>query len=193
LGALVQMLSGLSKFILRMLGWKVDKNLPSQKKYVLVGAPHTSNWDLPLGLLYMFVQGLRFQWIGKHTIFRGPAGAIFKSIGGIPVDRRVRSGVIAQMGKRFDAHENMILLITPEGTRSRTSYWKTGFYYIALQAKVPITLGYLDYKEKKMGIGCSFFPSGDIEKDIEIVRAFYRSKTGRHPERQGEIRVRAKE
>ena len=186
------MLSVLSKFILRMLGWTLDKNLPSQKKYVLVGAPHTSNWDLPLGLLYMFAQGIRFQWIGKHTIFRGPARAILKSIGGIPVDRRVRSGVIAQMGKRFDAHENMILLIAPEGTRSRTSYWKTGFYYIALQAKVPIILGYLDYKEKKMGIGCPFFPSGDIEKDIEIVRTFYRSKTGRHPELQGEIRVRVK-
>ena len=97
------------------------------------------------------------------------------------------------MSELFDSHENMILAITPEGTRSKTLYWKTGFYYIALHAKVPITLGYLDHKEKKLGVGYSFLPSGDIEKDMEIIRVFYRGKTGRHPEQQGEIRVHPKE
>lgn len=174
-----------------MLGWTLEKNLPSQKKYILVGAPHTSNWDLPLGLLYMSALGLRFRWVGKHTIFRGPTGAILKAIGGIPVDRRIRSGFIDQMVRQFEAHENMILAITPEGTRSKTSYWKTGFYYIALHAKVPITLGYLDYKKKKLGIGYSFLPSGNIEKDMETIRVFYEGKTGRRPELQGEIRVRS--
>jgi 1-acyl-sn-glycerol-3-phosphate acyltransferase len=93
------------------------------------------------------------------------------------------------MSELFDSHEKMILAITPEGTRSKVPYWKTGFYYIALRAKVPITLGYLDYKEKKLGIGYSFFPSGDIEKDMKIVRAFYKGKTGKYPEKQGDIAI----
>ena len=187
------MLAALSKFVLRILGWTLEINLPPQKKYVLVGAPHTSNWDLPLGLLYMSAVGLHFSWAGKHTIFRGPAGTILRSFGGIPVDRRIRSGFIEQMSELFDSHETMILAITPEGTRSKALYWKTGFYYIALNAKVPITLGYLDYKEKKLGVGYSFLPSGNIEKDMKIVRAFYRGKTGRHPEQQGEIAILPKE
>jgi len=187
------MLAVLSKFILRVLGWTLDENLPPQKKYVLVAAPHTSNWDLPLGLLYMSAVCMRFNWLGKHTIFRGPPEKILRSLGGIPIDRRIRSGFIEQMSELFDSHETMILAITPEGTRSKTLYWKTGFYYIALHAKVPITLGYLDYKEKKLGVGYSFLPSGDIEKDMETIRVFYRGKTGRHPEQQGEIRVHPKE
>jgi 1-acyl-sn-glycerol-3-phosphate acyltransferase len=140
----------------------------------------------------MSAVGLRFSWAGKHTIFRGPLRMILRSIGGIPVDRRIRSGFIGQMTELFDSKESMILAITPEGTRSKVPYWKTGFYYIALNAKVPITLGYLDYKEKKLGMGYTFFPSGDIEKDMEIVRAFYKGKIGRHPEHQGEIAVRPK-
>ena len=187
------MLGVVSKFILGILGWTLEINLPPYKKYVLVGAPHTSNWDLPLGLLYMSAVGLRFNWAGKHTIFWGPIGTILKVIGGIPVDRRIRSGLIERMSELFDSRERMILAITPEGTRSKVPYWKTGFYYIALRAKVPIILGYLDYKEKKLGMGYSFFPSGDIEKDIRLVRAFYKDKTGRHPEQQGEIAIRPKE
>lgn len=187
------MSAALSKFILRILGWTLEINLPPQKKYVLVAAPHTSNWDLPLGLLYMSAVNLRFCWAGKHTIFKGPIGTILKSIGGIPVDRRTRSGLIERMAELFDSHKTMILAITPEGTRSKVPYWKTGFYYIALRAMVPITLGYLDYKERKLGIGYSFLPSGDIEKDMKIVRAFYKGKTGRHPEQQGEIAIRPKE
>jgi 1-acyl-sn-glycerol-3-phosphate acyltransferase len=186
------MLAELSKFVLRILGWTLEINLPSQKKYVLVGAPHTSNWDLPLGLLYMSAVGLRFSWAGKHTIFKGPIGTILRSLGGIPVDRRIRSGFIERMSDLFNTRETMILAITPEGTRSKVPYWKTGFYYIALRAKVPIILGYLDYKEKKLGMGYTFLPSGDIEKDMRIVRAFYKGKTGRHPEQQGEIAIRPK-
>lgn len=187
------MLATLSKFVLRILGWTLEINLPPHKKYVLVGAPHTSNWDLPLALLYMSAVSLRFSWAGKHTIFKGPIGTILRAVGGIPVNRRIRSGLIERMSELFDSRETMILAITPEGTRSKVPYWKTGFYYIALRAKVPITLGYLDYKKKNLGMGYSFIPSGDIEKDIKIVRAFYKGKTGRHPEQQGEIAIRPKE
>jgi len=176
-----------------MFGWTVEKDLPLKEKYVLVGAPHTSNWDFPLGILGMLAMGLRFCWVGKHTIFRGPIGLMLKSIGGIPVDRRIRSSFIKQMVELFNTKENFILTIMPEGTRSKTLYWKTGFYYIALDATVPIALGYIDYREKKIGVGYSIFPSGNIEKDIVIIRKFYEGKTGRHPEKQGEIRVRTNE
>ena len=180
----------LSKFILRMFGWMVEKDLPQNKKYVVIVAPHTSNWDFPIGTLGMLVMRLRFRWIGKHTVFRGPVGMFLKWIGGIPIDRSVKSSLIKQMVELFNKQENMILAITPEGTRSKTSYWKTGFYYIALNAKVPIVFGYIDYKEKKLGIANSFFPTGNIENDMEIIRKFYKGKTGRHPEKQGTIKVR---
>ncbi|MBC8379054.1 MAG: 1-acyl-sn-glycerol-3-phosphate acyltransferase, partial [Planctomycetes bacterium] len=132
------MLKLLSKSVLRMFGWTVEKVIPLKEKYVLVGAPHTSNWDFPLGILGMLAMGLRFRWVGKHTIFRGPIGLMLKSIGGIPVDRRIRSSFINQMVELFNAEKNMIIAITPEGSRSKTLYWKTGFYYIALDATVPI-------------------------------------------------------
>lgn len=184
------MLKLLSKSVLRMFGWTVEKVIPLKEKYVLVGAPHTSNWDFPLGILGMLAMGLRFRWVGKHTIFRGPIGLMLKSIGGIPVDRRIRSSFINQMVELFNAEKNMIIAITPEGSRSKTLYWKTGFYYIALNATVPIALGYIDYSEKKIGIGYSLPPSGNIDKDIEIIRKFYEGKTGKYIEKQGEIRVR---
>ncbi len=187
------MLKVLSKFVLRMFGWAVKKDLPLKEKYVLVAAPHTSNWDRPLGILGMSAMGLRFRWVGKHTIFRGPIGLMLKSIGGIPVDRRIRSSFIKEMVELFNAEESMILAIAPEGSRSKTLYWKTGFYYIALDAIVPIVLGYIDHQEKKIGVGYSLFPSGDIERDIEIIGKFYEGKTGRYREKQGEIRVRTKE
>ncbi len=188
-----QVLRVLSKFVLRMFGWMVENDLPLKEKYVLVGAPHTSNWDFPIGILGMLAMGLRFRWVGKHTIFRGPTGLMLKAIGGIPVDRRIRSSFIKRMVALFNAKENMILAIAPEGSRSKTLYWKTGFYYIALDATVPIRLGYLDYREKKIGIGYSLFPSGNIENDMEIIRKFYEGKTGKHREKQGEIRIHIKE
>ena len=186
------MLRVVSEFVLRMCGWTVEQNLPIKEKYVLVGAPHTSNWDFPLAILGMLVMGLRFRWVGKHTIFRGPAGPMLKRIGGIPVDRGIRSNFIKQMVALFNAKENMILTIAPEGSRSKTGYWKTGFYYIAFDATVPIALGYIDHSQKRLGVGYSFLPCGDIEKDIEIIKKFYEGKTGRYREKQGEIRVRTK-
>lgn len=184
----------LSNFILRLFGWTVATDRPLKEKYVLIGAPHTSNWDFPLGLLGMLAMGLRFCWVGKHTLFKGPAGRLFRLIGGIPVDRRkIRSSFIKQMVALFDTRENMILAIAPEGSRSKTLYWKTGFYYIALGADVPIALGYIDYREKKIGIGQILFPSGNIEKDIKRIQKCYEGKTGRYPEKQGKIRVRTRE
>ncbi|MFH1625111.1 MAG: lysophospholipid acyltransferase family protein, partial [Pseudomonadota bacterium] len=163
------MLRVLSKFILRMFGWTVEKDLPLKERYVLVGAPHTSNWDLPLAILGMLAMGLRFSLVAKHTLFKWPIGPLFKAIGGIPIDRRIRTGFVDKMVELFTHREKLILAIIPEGTRSKTPYWKTGFYFIAVKAHVPIALGYLDYGEKKVGVGKLIWPTGSIEKDIEEI------------------------
>ncbi len=176
--------------ILKLLGWQVSFSIPLRDKYVLVGAPHTSNWDFPLGLLGMWACGLRINWVGKHTLFKGPFGPIMRAIGGIPVDRRGSIGFTKKVIEAFASREKFVLALSPEGTRSLTKHWKGGFYHIALAAGVPIALGYIDYPSKRIGIEQMFEPSGDIEADFTVLQEYYRNKIGRRPEKQGPVRVR---
>jgi 1-acyl-sn-glycerol-3-phosphate acyltransferase len=176
--------------ILRLLGWKVEARLPQARKFVLVGAPHTSNWDFILMLLIMNALGLQLNWVGKDSLFNGSFGNLMQRLGGIPVDRSARNGFVDQMVAEFNRREAMILVIAPEGTRGKSEYWKTGFYYIAQGAKVPIALGYVDYAQKIGGIGASLQPSGDIQADMLPIARFYAGVTGKHPQLQGEIRIR---
>lgn len=179
------MLKTLARLILSALGWQLESQLPGEKKYVVIGAFHTSNWDFPVAILGLWALGLKACWVGKHTLFRGPMGPIFKRLGGIPVDRTVHTGFIHRIAELYKTRDEMALTIAAEGTRSRTKHWKTGFYYIALEANVPIALGYLDWGNKKLGVGASLYPSGDIRKDFEIIREFYKDKCGLRPENQG--------
>jgi len=181
------MLKTLSRFILSLLGWQLEANLPSEKKFVIIGAFHTSNWDFVIGILGMWALGLKASWVGKHTLFRGPLGPLFKRMGGIPVDRTLHTGFIRRVAELYQSRHQMALTIAAEGTRSRTEYWKTGFYFIAVEAGVPIALGYLDWGKKKVGIGTTLYPTGDIKRDFEVIRDFYRDKTGLRPENQGPI------
>jgi 1-acyl-sn-glycerol-3-phosphate acyltransferase len=181
------MLKKTAQLILSALGWQLDARLPSEKKFVIIGAFHTSNWDFPLGILGMWALGLKASWVGKHTLFRGPLGPILKRMGGIPVDRSVHTGFIQRVAELYNTREQMALTIAAEGTRSKTTHWKTGFYFIALEAKVPIALGYIDYRNKRLGVGGALYPTGDISKDFEIIRDFYRDKSGLRPENQGPI------
>ena len=183
------MLKKISQFVLSALGWKLDAQLPAEKKYVIIGAFHTSNWDFPFGILGLWAMGLKASWVGKHTLFRGPLGPIFKCMGGIPVDRSIHTGFINRIAELYNTREQMALTIAAEGTRSKTKHWKTGFYFIALEARVPIALGYLDYSKKRVGVGATLYPSGDIRKDFEIIRSFYKDKKGLRPENQGPIRL----
>lgn len=183
------MLRGASIHALKLLGWTVDARLPDEEKYVLIVAHHTSNWDFIYGLLAMWSMGERFLFVAKHTLFREPFGYLFRVLGGIPVDRRASHGFIDKMVEQFRLRDAMRVAILPEGTRSKVPYWKTGFYYIAVQARVPIAFGYFDYSKKRLGVGGSFYPSGDIHKDMEIIRQFYENKRGKHPENQGDIRL----
>ena len=177
--------------MLKLLGWKVSFSLPPLDKYVLIAAPHTSNWDFPLGLLAMWTSGLRFNWVGKHTLFKGPLGPIMRALGGIPVDRRESIGFTKQVIETFARREKFLLALSPEGTRSLTTYWKGGFYHIALTAGVPIVLGYLDYSRKQLGVERMLEPTGDIEADFKILQEAYRDKIGKWPEKQGPVRIRS--
>jgi len=184
------MLKFLADQILKLAGWRVQVTMPEAKKFVLIGAPHTSNWDFPLALLCFWSVQKPITWVAKKQLFTGPLNYFFSALGGIPVDRSAPSGFIEQVASQFDRSEEMILCLAPEGTRSKTTYWKTGFYYIALAAKVPVCLGYIDYPKRTMGFAEILIPSGDIDKDFAQIKMFYQDKTGKYPEKQGPIRIK---
>jgi 1-acyl-sn-glycerol-3-phosphate acyltransferase len=131
--------------------------------------------------------------MGKHTLFRPPLGWLMRGLGGLPIDRSARHNVVEQAVQSFRERERLVLAILPEGTRKRTPYWKSGFYHIAVGAKVPIALGYADYRRKVGGIGRIFVPSGDVDTDMAIIREFYSRMTGKRPEQFGEIRLKAQD
>jgi 1-acyl-sn-glycerol-3-phosphate acyltransferase len=184
------MLKLFSRIILKLIGWRVDVTLPEEKKFILIGAPHTSNWDFPLALLTFWTLDLKIYWVAKIQMFRGPLYYLFTALGGIPVDRSSSHGFIHQIAEKFNHTEEMVLTIAPEGTRSKTDYWKSGFYHIALTAGVPICFGYIDYEKRTLGFEQLMYPSGDIVADMKIIADFYRGKTGKHPQNQGPVRIR---
>jgi 1-acyl-sn-glycerol-3-phosphate acyltransferase len=175
--------------LLTWLGWSFDKNIPDLPKFLVVGAPHTSNWDFFYFVLFIKAIRINVSFIGKDTVFWWPLGALLRKLGGIPVNRRIRTNFVDQIVAKFNQSSKLILLITPEGTRHKANYWKSGFYYIALGAQIPIILGYIDYPKKKMGLGPIFLPSGDIHEDFKIIRSFYADKTGKFPHEQGAIQL----
>ncbi len=172
-----------SRIILVLTGWRAEGRLPPIPKFVLVGAPHTSNWDLPYTLLIAFALRAHIHWMGKEAIFRRPFKGFFKWLGGIPVRRSQSHNLVAQSIQQFKRNENLILTIAPAGTRKRVIRWKTGFYHIATGAGVPIVLGFLDYRRRAGGIGPVVYPSGDMAADMETIQAFYDGVTGKHPAR----------
>ena len=185
------MIQAISRFILRIFGWQADLAVQISDKCVLVGAPHTTNWDFPLAILGMAAMGIKFNWVAKHTLFRWPAGYIMRLLGGIPLDRKTGGANFAiKAVESFHDFDRFILAIAPEGTRHKTEYWKAGFYKIALKSGVPIALGYVDFKSKTVGIGKVFLPSGDQAKDFALIRHFYNDKKGKYPDKQGQIRLR---
>jgi len=175
--------------VLTLLGWTFYTQIPDLPKFLVVGAPHTSNWDFLYFLFFIKAIGLKVGFIGKDTVFWWPMGAILKKLGGIPVNRRIRTNFVDQIIDKYKNSSHLIILITPEGTRHKTDYWKSGFYYIAYGAQIPILLGSIDYPKKKLELGPLLFPSGDINDDFNIIQNYYADKTGKFPEQQGIIQL----
>jgi 1-acyl-sn-glycerol-3-phosphate acyltransferase len=180
----------IARFLLRAIGWRCEGAAPEARKFVLIAAPHTSNWDLPLMLLMAKIHGIQVSWMGKHTLFRGPAGVLFRALGGIPVDRRSPQGLVGQMAEEIGHRDAIALAVPPEGTRSRSETWKSGFYQIARAAGVPIVLGYLDYGSKCGGFGPTLMPSDDTRADMDLIRSFYADKVGLYPDKFGPVKLR---
>lgn len=175
---------------LTFFGWKAEGKAPDVPKYVMIAAPHTTNWDLPHMLGVAYVMGFDLNWLGKHTLFEGAKGKFFSWLGGVPVNRTSTRDQVQQIVDHINSVERITLAISPEGTRMRRNYWKSGFYYIALRANIPIACGYLDYGRKVGGVGPIIIPSGDINADAEIIRAFYATVQGKHPEQFNNIAFR---
>ena len=179
----------LYQLILRLMGWKTHSIFIDFPKYILIGVPHTSNWDFIIGYMVMSAIGLKLSWIGKHTLFRGPAGWILRRMRGIPVNRNLSTNFVDQVVSSFNEYQYRIVAIAPEGTRKRTERWRSGFYYIARKANIPIVFGFLDYRRKLGGVGAYLIPSGELEKDIREIKKFYQYITPRFPEKFGEIDI----
>ena len=178
----------IGRVVYRVLGWKCTGRTPAFRKYVVIAAPHTSNWDgfFLIGAASMLK--LNFSFFGKDSLFKGPLGWFLRSRGGIPLDRSRNQSFVSQAVSWFDRHETFAIGVAPEGTRHLTSGWKTGFYYIALQARVPIVLGYIDYAKKEGGILPEvLIPTGDIDKDFETLQRLYGPLVPRYPEWKGPI------
>lgn len=168
-------------WLFHTLGWRYEGEFPNQAKMVLIGAPHTSNWDFFLTLIIMFSLGIQMSWLGKHTFVNGPLRPLLTRLGGIPVDRRSSHGLVEQIVDVYQKRDKLLLAISPEGTRSKVQRWKTGFYYIALGAGVPILPVVADYKRKVVGLCAPVWPTGDLEADMALIKANYKAIQGKNP------------
>lgn len=170
-------------FLLRLFGWSIKVSVEIPTKCVLCVAPHTSNWDFLIGISFYKSIGGNPHFLMKKDWFFFPMGNILRSIGGIPVDRSKKTSLSDQMAEMFHTEENFQLAVAPEGSRKKTSHWKTGFYYIALKANVPITLAYIDYQKKEVGVNKIFRPTGDVDSDMAEIKDYYKNVKGKHPEK----------
>lgn len=169
-------------FAFKAVGWKAEGTPPEDGRCVLAAAPHTSNWDLVAVLCVAFELRIHTYWMGKESIFRWPFKSLMLWLGGVPIDRSKSTNSVAQSIEAFETHGRMALVIPPEGTRSRTNKWKTGFYHIAEGAKVPLILGYVDYGRRTSGMGPVFELTGEVEKDMAEIKAYYSTITPKYPE-----------
>jgi len=176
----------LGRLGLRLLGWGIETDLPDVGRCVVIVAPHTSNWDFAVGVLAMLAMGLDAHWLGKHEIFRWPLGAVWRWLGGIPVDRKAAGGVVAAAARLFRERPRLLLGLSPEGTRKRVERWKSGFYRIALEGGVPILPVAFDYRTRRIVFFPLFQPSGDLEAEVAALRRLFTGSMARKPDQYQE-------
>ncbi len=177
----------LGRLLMWLTGWRVTGELPKDKKFVLIGEPHTSNWDFLLMFGAAYSLRLKVSWLGKDTLFKKPFGSIMGYFGGIPIDRKSNHDLVSRTAELFEKSETLVLVIGPSGTRSRGKHWRSGFYWIAHTANVPILCGGLDFTKKEVHVGLCFIPTGDVKKDMDKIRKFYDGIRGKHPELETDI------
>jgi len=174
----------LAKSVLRAIGWKVDGKFPDLPKFVVVGAPHTSNWDFMMFLAVIFYLRENVRFMGKAEVFRGPLGWFFYWCGGVPVDRSKSQGLVEQMAQASKASDQFILIIAPEGTRHRVAEWKMGFYHIAKSAGIPMVMAVVDGIRKTIHVGQIFHSSQDADADMKTIKGFFAGVVGINPRRK---------
>jgi 1-acyl-sn-glycerol-3-phosphate acyltransferase len=180
---------GLAKLIFRVTGWKVEGGVHQPPRFVIIAAPHTSNWDAFIMLTAAYIFRVKIQWFVKEAVFFFPLGILVRAFGGIPIDRSKRTNAVAQAVESFESAAPHILAVPPEATRKRSTSWKTGFYHIARGAQVPIVLGYIDYRRKVAGLGPAFVPTGDMVADFKVFADFYQHVTPKFPEHRGIVAI----
>lgn len=168
--------------VFRLMGWRIEGQLPPLDKFVVIGAHHTSNWDFVLFIAAKFILRLNARWFGKHSIFRWPFGALMRYWGGIPIRRHLKLNTVEQAIEAFAEHRQFILVLSPEGTRRKVERWKSGFYHIACGAGVPIVPAALDFQHRRIFIGAPFQPTGNEEADLRQLLAFYRPYVPKNPD-----------
>jgi 1-acyl-sn-glycerol-3-phosphate acyltransferase len=174
-------LQAIARGILKICGWTATGQVPDLDKAVFIAAPHTSNWDGFWLIIYKTAMNVRLGFLAKHTLFWWPLSSLLRRFGAIPIDRSQATSTVQQMIDAFADEDLLWLAMAPEGTRKRMPFWKTGFYQIALAADVPIVMTYIDYSQKKLGIGPQLRPSGIVANDLAIIGKFYEPFTPRHP------------
>ena len=178
-----------ARTLLRICGWRIEGSRPTIDRYVLIAAPHTSNWDFVWLIMMAMALDMRISWLGKHTLFHGPAGVVMRKLGGIPVVRDSGGDYVKRLAERFADARQLALVIPAEGTRSMVDAWRSGFYHIARAAEVPVVLSFLDFPSRRGGIGPCVALTGDMAADMDRIRGFYEGITGKHPQRSGPIRL----
>jgi 1-acyl-sn-glycerol-3-phosphate acyltransferase len=180
----------LCRALLRLLGWRVSLVWPPAPKAVVIVYPHTSNWDFIIGILARFAIAIPIGFVGKDTLFRPPFGALFRRLGGIPVNRRRSTGFVDGLIEAFARADSLYLAIAPEGTRSKVDHWKSGFYRVAVAAGVPLGLAFIDYARREVGVEHWLTLTGNEAEDLARIRACYSGKRGKSPDEEGSIRFR---
>jgi 1-acyl-sn-glycerol-3-phosphate acyltransferase len=180
----------IARTFLRLTGWKPVGTRPAARSYVLMSAPHTSNWDLAFMLAIATELDVKVSFMAKSQLFAWPMGTLMRKVGGIPVFRDRRTNMVDQMAERLRTTGDLALAVPAEGTRGYVPHWKSGFYHIALKAGVPIVFGYLDYAHKQGGFGPEMIPTGNVSEDMDVIRDFYSDIHGKFPEHFGEIRLK---
>ena len=169
-----------SWLVIKLSGWKVVNVAPASGSYLIIAAPHTSNWDFPLGIAIAFHLRLKVYFIAKHTLFAGPLGPIMRWLGGIPLNREASKNFVETSIEAFTQNDTLVLAIAPEGTRSSVARWKTGFYHMAKGADVPLALAYFDFSTRTGGIGKMLNTSDDMANDMQTIEDFYRPMKGKN-------------